>query len=433
MSGMTITEKILAAHADRQIVQPGEIIWVRADRLMTHDVCGPATIAIFEREFGSGSQVWDPDRLLLIPDHFIFTQDQPARQSIQALRTFAKKHQIRAFHDVGTDRYCGVCHVTMAEQGYTRPGEVVFGTDSHTCTAGAFGLFATGIGNTDAAFVMGTGKLWLRVPQTMRVCFEGPMPTYLMAKDLILEVLRRIGVEGACYQAMEFAGSTVSELSMPERMTLCNMAIEAGGKNGIIAVDDVCRRFLRPLGLDSAPAIENDPDAGFAAQHQIPVQEMVPMVAKPHSPGNVVPVTQLQNTKIDQCYLGSCTGGKTEDFLRASQIFNHHRVKVPTFAVPATQSVVQDLKQLQIEGRSIVQILESAGVQIGPPSCAACLGGPDDTFGRLKGNQVCISATNRNFPGRMGSPSSSVFLASPLTVAASALTGSITDPRNYLE
>ena len=244
MPSMTLTEKILARHAGRDAVQPGDNIWVDVDVLMTHDVCGPGTIGVFKQHFGKDAKVWDRDKVVIIPDHYIFTADKMANRNVDVLRQFAAEQDLPYFYDVGTDRYKGVCHIALPEEGHTRPGEVLFGTDSHTCTAGAFGEFATGIGNTDAGFVMGTGKLWVKVPPTMRFVFHGELPPYLMAKDLILAVIGDIGCDGATYRAMEFDGDGVYALNIEERMTLCNMVIEAGGKNGVIAPDQVTLDYV---------------------------------------------------------------------------------------------------------------------------------------------------------------------------------------------
>jgi 3-isopropylmalate/(R)-2-methylmalate dehydratase large subunit len=429
---MTLTEKILARHAGRDRVAPGDVVWVEADLLMTHDVCGPGTAAILRREFGADARVWDPDRVVIIPDHFIFTADPDARRNLEVLREFVAEQGIRHFYDVGSDRYRGVCHVALAEEGHTRPGELLFGTDSHTCTAGAFGLFATGIGNTDAAFIMGTGKLWLRVPETMQVVLDGELPDHLMAKDLVLAVIGTIGLDGATYRTLEFTGGAIEALDIEERMTLCNMAVEAGAKTGIIAADAATLDFVQARTDRPVEPIEGDPDAILHSELSIDVSRLEPQIARPHSPDNVSPVTEVDGTPLDRCYIGSCTGGKTTDFVRAAQILDGHEVAVPTFCVPATTSVAADLDRLQVGTRSVREVLERAGAQIGPPSCAACLGGPRDTFGRLGGAEVCVSTTNRNFPGRMGSAEAAVYLASPLTVAASAVIGRITDPRRFL-
>ena len=430
---MTLTEKILANHAQREHVSPGDNVWIDVDLLMTHDVCGPGTIEIFKKEFGAGARIWDREKVVIIPDHYIFTKDTYARRNIDILREFVIEQGIKYFYDVGSPDYKGVCHVALAEEGHTRPGEVLFGTDSHTCTAGAFGEFATGIGNTDAAFIMGTGRLWVKVPPTMKFVFDGELPPYLMAKDLILHIIGDIGVDGATYKAMEYAGDGVSTLSVEERMTLCNMAIEAGGKNGIIAPDEKTIRFVSERYKGKIEVVYGDKDARYESVKRYNLKELEPVVAKPHSPDNKALVTDVKGTRIDRCYIGSCTGGKVEDFMAAARILRGHSVKVDTFVVPATTEVEKRLKIEMMDGESIYSILENAGAKIaGGPSCAACLGGPSDTFGRTNGNEVCISTTNRNFPGRMGSKQSQVYLASPLTVAASALRGVITDPREFL-
>src|SRR5919204_1771023 len=263
MTAMPLTEKILARHAGRTQVAPGDNVWIDVDILMTHDVCGPGTIGVFKKHFGPNAKVWDRDKVVLIPDHYIFTADKMANRNVEILRQFAAEQDIPCFYDVGTPRYKGVCHIALPEEGHTRPGEVLFGTDSHTCTAGAFGEFATGIGNTDAGFVLGTGKLWVKVPETMRFVFEGPLPPYLMAKDLILHIIGDIGVDGATYRAMEFAGDGVMSLSIEERMTLCNMVIEAGGKNGVIAPDGITEGFVRSKTSKPFEPLFNDADAGF--------------------------------------------------------------------------------------------------------------------------------------------------------------------------
>ncbi len=429
---MTITEKILAKHSGKVKVEPGDNIWVDVDTLMTHDVCGPGTIGIFKKEFGEEARVWDNEKIAIIPDHYIFTSDIHAKRNIEILRKFVKEQGIKNFFDVETERYKGVCHVALAEEGFTRPGEILFGTDSHTCTAGAFGLFATGIGNTDAAFIMGTGKLWVKVPPTMKFILEGSLPDYIMAKDVILKIIGDIGVDGATYRTMEFAGDGVELLNIEERMTLCNMVVEAGAKNGLIAPDEKTIDFVTARTSRHFEIIENDPDTKYFSTHIYKSNEFEPVVAKPYSPGNIDLARNLKNVLLDQCYIGSCTGGKTTDFIAAAKILKGKSVKVKTVVVPSTTEVDRKLFTETLDGESLKDIFVNAGALIGPPSCAACLGGPKDTFGRLNGKEVCISTTNRNFPGRMGSSESKTFLASPLTVAASALTGKITDPREFL-
>jgi 3-isopropylmalate/(R)-2-methylmalate dehydratase large subunit len=435
MQPMTLTEKILARHAGRDHVEPGENVWVDADILMTHDVCGPGTIGVFKQHFGPHARVWNPDKVVIIPDHYIFTQDKMANRNVEVLRQFAAEQKLKYFYDVGTPRYKGVCHIALPEEGHTRPGEVLFGTDSHTCTAGAFGEFATGIGNTDAGFVLGTGKLWLKVPPTMRFVFHGTLPPYLMAKDLILAIIGDIGCDGATYKAMEFDGDGVYALNIEERMTLCNMVIEAGGKNGVIAPDETTLDYVkkRDAGRKPFQVQKTDPGARFCFEKVYDVSRLEPVVARPHSPDNRAFVSEVKGEKLDRAYIGSCTGGKLTDFRAAARILNGRTVKIDTFVVPATSEIARGLQEEKINGRTLEQVFIAAGAKIGQPSCAACLGGPSDTFGRLNQPMKCISTTNRNFPGRMGHKEAQVFLASPLTVAASALAGAITDPRDCLQ
>lgn len=430
--GRTLTEKILARHAGRTEVKPGENIWVHVDVLMTHDVCGPGTIGVFKEHFGKKAKVWDREKVVVIPDHYIFTADELARRNVDILRDFVKEQQLPYYYDVGSEKYKGVCHIALPEEGHTRPGEVLFGTDSHTCTAGAFGEFATGIGNTDAGFILGTGKLWVKVPPTMRFVFHGKLPSYLMAKDLILTVIGEIGVDGAVYRAMEFAGEGVHSLNIEERMTLCNMVIEAGGKNGVIEPDEVTVNFVKGKTSKPFEVVKNDSDAKFYFEKVYDCAKLEPVVAKPHSPDNRATVREVEGTPLTRAYLGSCTGGKITDFIAAGKILNGRKTKIPTFIVPATTEVDRRLDQEKIGGKTLRQIFTEAGAQIGKASCAACLGGPKDTFGRLNRAEVCISSTNRNFPGRMGSKEAEVYLASPYTVAASAVEGKITDPRKFL-
>ena len=433
MPAMTMTEKILARHAGRDAVSPGDNIWVEADILMTHDVCGPGTIGVFHSHFGKDAKVWDRDKVVIIPDHYIFTADAMANRNVDTLRRFAAEQDLPYFYDVGTSRYKGVCHIALPEEGHTRPGEILFGTDSHTCTAGAFNEFATGIGNTEAGFILGTGKLWVKTPPTMRFVFHGNLPPYLMAKDLILAVIGDIGCDGATYKAMQFDGDGVFALNIEERMTLCNMVIEAGGKNGIIGADQVTLDYVnqRNKSGKAFTPVTSDLGAKFCFEKVYDVTKLEPVIAKPHSPDNKATVTEVKGTKLDRAYIGSCTGGKMTDFRAAASILKGKSVRIDTFVVPATSEIAAGLKTERINGSTLEEIFLSAGAKIGEPSCAACLGGPSDTFGRLNTPISCISTTNRNFPGRMGHKEAQVFLASPLTVAASAVTGTITDPRDY--
>lgn len=413
------------------VVNPGDNIWVNVDILLTHDVCGPGTIGIFKREFGAHAKVFDKEKIVIIPDHYIYTADQKALRNVDILRDFVAEQGLPYFYDPGTESYCGVCHVALPELGHVRPGEVIFGTDSHTCTHGALGAFSTGIGNTDAGFIMGAGKLLIKVPETIRFVLDGVMPEYLSAKDLILHMIGDIGVDGATYCAMEFSGTAIDSLSIEERCTVCNMAVEAGAKNGIIAADAKTMAYVKARTNKPFHPLYSDPDETVKAEYHYDVAQMEPVVAKPHLPDNKALVRECSKIKVDQVYIGSCTGGKLEDFAMAAKILKGRKVAVKTLIVPATRQVEKGLETTTIDGQSLRSIFEEAGVEpIAPPSCAACLGGPCDTFGRTQGEEVVVSTTNRNFIGRMGSKKSQIYLASPYTAAATAITGYITDPRD---
>ena len=452
---MTMTEKIIAAHADRDEVAPGENVWVDVDILMTHDICGPGTIGIFKEQFGNDARVWDRDRVVIIPDHYIFTAETKAHRNIQILRDFVKEQGIRYYYDPDfiqgegmpnpykdptKTTYKGVCHKALPEEGHIRPGEILIGTDSHTCTTGAFGQIATGMGNTDAAFVLGMGKTWLKVPPTMKFIFHGQIPPYLTAKDLILAVIGEISVSGATYQTMYFTGDGVRSLTLEDRMTLTNMAIEAGGKNGVCDVDEKTLAYVRNRSnLSDWTIYEDDADCDYCFEAEWDLATLDPLVAKPHSPDNRDTAHNCRDVKLDRAYVGSCTGGKISDMIFVAALLKDKQVKIPTFVVPGSTEVHADMLRLNVGGepkqdgeKSIHETLQDAGCQLSASSCAACLGGPADTFGRLNEPIQCISTTNRNFPGRMGHREAGVYLASPLTVAASALTGHVTDPREFV-
>jgi 3-isopropylmalate/(R)-2-methylmalate dehydratase large subunit len=454
---MTLSEKILARASGKASVRAGENVWVNADVLMTHDVCGPGTIGVFHREFGKNAKVWDPTRVVIIPDHYIFTADSLSNRNVDILREFAREQDLPYFYDVIDEgvwkfdatkgnlkrqygsQYAGVCHTALPAKGHTRPGEILFGTDSHTCMAGAFNEFATGIGNTDAGFVMGTGKLLLKVPETMRFRLEGQLQPGVMAKDIILHVIGEIGFDGATYRAMQFDGPGVAGLSMDDRMTIANMAIEAGGKNGIFPFDARTAEYVdartRLNGTKTAyEPVEADPEQKFIYELVVDLDQLEPTVACHPDPGQRKKAKDLAHIKLDRAYVGSCTGGKTSDFVEFARVLRGKHVTIDTFGVPATPDIVRDLQSTRWGDHTIWQILEDAGVRMTENAgCAACLGGPVDTFGRINQPGLkCISATNRNFPGRMGHKESQVFLASPATVAASAIAGKIVDPREYL-
>jgi 3-isopropylmalate/(R)-2-methylmalate dehydratase large subunit len=456
---MTLTEKILARAAGKTEVNAGDNVWVNTDTLMTHDVCGPGTIGVFKREFGEDARVWDANKIVIIPDHYIFTSDSLSNRNVDILREFAKAQGLQYFYDVIDDedgmwqfdasqgllkrqygsRYAGVCHTALPQKGHLRPGEILFGTDSHTCMAGAFNQFATGIGNTDAGFVMGTGKLLIKVPETMHFSLKGELQPGVMAKDIILHAIGEIGFDGATYRAMQFDGPGASGLSMDDRMTVANMAIEAGGKNGIFEYDEKTgamvdeRTQLNRTKSDYDP-VEREDKETFVYDTTINLSALEPTVACHPDPGQRKLAREMTDMKLDRAYIGSCTGGKTSDFLAFAEVVRGQEVRIDTFGVPATPEIVHDLQTTEWNGKSVWNILTDSGVRMTENAgCSACLGGPVDTFGRMnEGGQKCISATNRNFPGRMGSKESEVYLASPATVAASALAGHVADPREYL-
>ena len=456
---MTLTEKIMARASGKSNLAAGENVWVQVDTLMTHDVCGPGTIGVFKREFGKDAKVWDAKKIVIIPDHYIFTSDSLSNRNVDILRTFSKEQGLPYFYDVIDDengnwqfdssqgllkrqygsRYAGVCHAALPQKGHLRPGEILFGTDSHTCMAGAFNQFATGIGNTDAGFVMGTGKLLIKVPETMHFRLEGKLQPGVMAKDIILHVIGEIGFDGATYRAMQFDGEGASDLSMDDRMTVANMAIEAGGKNGIFEYDEKTKSLVEErTSLNGTKSeyepVERDNNESFIYDSTIDLTKLEPTVACHPDPGNRKTAREMTDMKLDRAYIGSCTGGKTSDFIAFAEIIRGQEVRIDTFGVPATPEIVNDLQTTEWEGKSVWNILTDAGVRMTENAgCSACLGGPVDTFGRMnEGGMKCISATNRNFPGRMGSKESEVYLASPATVAASALAGHVADPRDYL-
>jgi 3-isopropylmalate/(R)-2-methylmalate dehydratase large subunit len=442
----------MARAAGKKSVQPGDNVWVNVDVLMTHDVCGPGTIGVFKREFGAHAKVWDRDKIVIIPDHYIFTADSKSNRNVDILRDFVREQGLKYFYDVIDDpnghwhfdagqgqlkrqygsSFAGVCHTALPAKGHTRPGEILLGTDSHTCMAGAFGEFATGIGNTDAGFVLGTGKLLLKVPETMRFWIEGKLQRGVMAKDVILHCIGEIGFDGATYRAMQFEGPGAKAMGLDDRMTIANMAIEAGGKNGIFEPDEKTFAYVDERTQTNGTKTKYDPlfcdrEQKFFYDKSFDLSKLEPTVACHPNPG-VRKLAKELNIALDRAYIGSCTGGKLSDFLAFAEIIKGKKVKIDTFGVPATPDVVRELQAMKIW-----EVLEAAGVQMTEnASCAACLGGPTDTFGRMNKPMKCISATNRNFPGRMGHLESQVFLASPYTVAASALTGKITDPREFL-
>lgn len=418
---MTITEKILARAAGKEKVAPGEIVDASIDIIMCVDVTTPPAISMLEEK--GLDKVFDPKKIVVTPDHFQPAKDIKSAELHKRLDQWARRHKIKHYYKLGR---AGVCHALLPEQGHIRPGEVIIGPDSHTCTYGAFAAFGTGVGSTDLAAAIATGKLWFKVPASMKFVLNGSLGPGVYSKDVILAIIARIGTDGALYKAMEFTGPALAEMSMEARMTITNMAIEAGAKNGIIGFDDVTREYLDGRLKDKTDytVFESDADADYAAVEKFDCSKIEPMVAMPHLPSNGVPIGDCAGREVDQAYIGSCTNGRIEDLRIAAKILKGKEVAIRTIVVPATPVI---WKQAKDEG--LFDIFYDTGCVIAAPTCGACLGG---FMGVLAAGEKCVSTTNRNFVGRMGHPDSQVYLASPATAAASAIEGKLTDPRKYV-
>ncbi len=419
--GMTITEKILAKAAGRESVKPGELVDAAIDVVMCHDVTTPPAISMLVEK--GIDKVFDRDKIIVTPDHFQPAKDVKSAELHRRLDEWAKRHKIKYYYKLGR---AGVCHALLPEQGHIRPGEVIVGGDSHTCTYGAFAAFSTGIGSTDLAAAIATGKLWFKVPASMKVVLNGSLAPGVYSKDVILAIIARIGTDGALYQAMELVGPALAEMSAEARMTITNMAIEAGAKNGIIGFDDVTKQYLDEHLTDKKDytIYESDADAEYAAVEEFDCSAIEPMVALPHLPSGGVPIGECAGKEMDQAYIGSCTNGRIEDLRIAAKILEGKELAIRTLIVPATPTIWKQAKD-----EELFDIFYAAGCVIAAPTCGACLGG---FMGVLAEGEKCISTTNRNFVGRMGHPKSEVYLASPATAAASAIEGKLTDPRKYL-
>jgi 3-isopropylmalate/(R)-2-methylmalate dehydratase large subunit len=391
------------------------------DVVMCHDVTTPPAISMLVAK--GLDRVFDPEKIVVTPDHFQPAKDVQSAELHKRLDDWARRHNIKHYYKLGR---AGVCHALLPEQGHIRPGEVIVGGDSHTCTYGAFAAFSTGIGSTDLAAAIATGKLWFKVPASMKFVLNGALPHGVYSKDVILAVIGRIGTDGALYRAMEFVGPALKGMSMEARMTMTNMAIEAGAKNGIIGFDETTGVYLDEhlKGAEMFSIFESDEDAEYLATEEFDCSKLEPTVALPHLPSNAVPIGQCAGQAMDQAYIGSCTNGRIEDLRIAAQIMKSRQVAIRTIVVPSTPEV---WKQAADEG--LFDIFYAAGCVISAPTCGACLGG---FMGVLAAGEKCVSTTNRNFVGRMGHPKSEVYLASPATAAASAVEGKLTDPRKYL-
>ena len=424
--GMTITEKILARASNKKSVTPDDVVIANIDKVMVHDVSGPGVIKVFSEWEKKGinlDQIWDSDRVWISEDHFVPASDRISANNITLLTNWSKKYNIRKHFKYGLGQY-GICHTLSHEEGLVLPGEIYVGGDSHTNTTGAMGALAVGLGHTDIAYVLMNGKIWFKVPETIRFTINGTKPEYIMAKDIILKIIGDIGTDGANYKAMQFAGETVDKLSMEERLTLTNMSTEAGAKNGIIEPDDITFEYLKTRTDKEFIPVKGDSDASFSNTFTYDIETLDPVIAKPYSPENICAVGDIEGEIIDKAYIGSCTGAKLEDLRMAAKILKGKQVKIRTEVLPAAQSIY-----LKAINEGLVSIFLEAGAVVGPPTCGACCGAH---MGVLAKDEICISTTNRNFPGRMGHVESQTYLASPLVVAAAAINGKITDPRNEM-
>lgn len=414
--GMTITEKILAAHAGRSSVEPGELIEGCVDLVLGNDITAPIAIKEF-RELGI-DRVFDREAIALIPDHFTPNKDIKSAEQVKILREFAREYGIVHFYDVGR---VGVEHALLPELGLTRPGMLIIGADSHTCTYGAMGAFSTGVGSTDMAAAMATGKAWFKVPESIRFVYKGRLNPYVSGKDLILHTIGDIGVDGALYMAMEFTGEGVAVLSLEGRLTMANMAIEAGGKNGIFAPDDRTIEYVKSRSSKPYTVYASDLDARYAEVREYDVSKIEPLVAYPHLPENVRPARE-SGVIIDQVVIGSCTNGRIEDLREAAAILKNRKAhsNVRLIVIPATQEIY---RRAMAEG--LLDIFVEAEAAVSAPTCGPCLGGH---MGILAEGERCLATTNRNFVGRMGHPKSEVYLAGPAVAAASAVLGRIAHP-----
>ncbi|MDT8396096.1 MAG: 3-isopropylmalate dehydratase large subunit [bacterium] len=417
--GQTITQKILAAHCGRDEVHPGEIVMADVDLALGNDITAPISIRIL-REKGI-RKVFDKDRIALVPDHFAPNKDIASAQQCKELREFARDFDITHYFELGE---MGVEHALLPEKGLVIPGDLVVGADSHTCTYGALGAFSMGVGSTDLAGAMISGKAWFKVPAAMKFVIRGALRSWVGGKDLILYIIGKIGVDGALYRSMEFTGDTIRALPMPDRLTMCNMAIEAGAKNGIIEPDAITGQYVRERASREWKLYQSDPDAEYVEVVEIDAAEVDLQVAFPHLPENARPVGEGKGIAIDQVVVGSCTNGRLEDLKAAAGVLKGHKVApgVRMIVIPATPLIY---RQALEEG--LFDIFLSAGAVISPPTCGPCLGGH---MGILAEGERAVATTNRNFVGRMGHPKSEVYLAGPAVAAASAITGTISSPED---
>ncbi|MFZ8907482.1 MAG: 3-isopropylmalate dehydratase large subunit [Nitrosopumilaceae archaeon] len=421
---MNIVEKILARASGKERVSPDDVIFANVDKVMVHDVSGPGVIKVFDKLKKQGINVdklWDSSKVWVAEDHFVPSAEKISAENIVKLQNFTKNYGIEKHFKYGMGQY-GICHTISHEEAMVLPGEVYVGGDSHTNTTGALGAFAAGLGHTDIAYVLLNGKIWFKVPETLYFKLNGKLPDHVMAKDLILKIIGEIGTDGGAYQTMQFGGSGIEEMSVESRLTLCNMTTEAGAKNGIVEPDQKVVDYLTNRGASNINLVNGDADAEYSKIYEFESSEMEPIVAKPFSPENTSVVREAPNVELDKSYIGSCTGAKYEDLEAAARILKGRKVKIRTEVLPAAISIYKRAME-----NGLLKIFLDAGVTVGPPTCGACCGAH---MGVLAKDEICISTTNRNFPGRMGHVDSQTYLSSPLVAAASAVTGKITDPRD---
>jgi len=419
--GMTITEKILGAHADIDRVAAGDMIMATVDIALGNDITAPIAIEVFEKT--GVEKVFDPERIALVPDHFAPNKDIKSAEQCKLMREFARKHSITHYWEQGE---MGIEHILLPEQGVVVPGDVVIGADSHTCTYGALGAFSTGVGSTDLAAAFITGKAWFRVPESMKLIYRGKRNEWVYGKDLILFTIGRIGVDGALYKAMEFSGPAIEELPMADRFTMANMAIEAGGKSGIIVPDKITGEYLKGRAERSYTVYASDGDASYAEEIEFDVSNIEPQVAFPFLPENTRGISEVGEIKIDQVVIGACTNGHLEDMRLGASVLKGKKVAkyVRAIIIPGTRRIYMECLK---EG--LIEIFMESGAIVSTPTCGPCLGG---YMGVLAEGERCVSTTNRNFVGRMGHPKSEVYLANPAVAAASAITGRISSPEEVM-
>ncbi len=415
--GMTLTEKILAAHSDADSVKPGDLLQAKVDLALANDITAPLAIKVFS-EIGR-DDVFDKEKIALVPDHFVPNKDIPSAAQAKIMRDFAKKYSIKNYFEVGE---MGIEHVILPEKGLVVPGDLVIGADSHTCTYGAVGAFSTGVGSTDLGVIMATGEVWLKVPPTIKVVFEGKLQPWVGGKDLIIYLIGLLGVEGANYRAIEFTGPVVKDLSMDNRFTMSNMAIECGAKNGIFEADEITMEYVKGRTTREPVVYKADADAVYEREIVIDVSNIGPQVAWPHTPDNVKPVSESGDVVLDQVFIGSCTNGRLEDLTQAAEILKGRKKAegLRLIVIPGSPLIY---KQAILNG--IIETFLDAGATIGPPTCGPCLGG---YMGILTKGEKCASTSNRNFLGRMGDIESEVYLVGPAVAAASAVLGRIGSP-----